>query len=63
VIKESEANLCKSQLIEFFEKGKFRMNRIINQGNQIQIYYVYPFYFYLNIDKIQKIKFFEVAKK
>lgn len=63
VINESKANLCKSQLIELFEKGKFRMNRINSKGNQIQLYYVYPFYFYLNIDKIQKIKFFEGCKE
>ena len=58
----SDSNQCKSELLEFFDKYFF-MRKIIIEDNQIKINYETPLNFYLYIDKINKIKYFNGCKE
>ena len=56
-------NECSCELLEFFDDKKFSMEKITAEGNRIKIDYKKPFNFYLFIDKIDKIKYFNGCRE
>jgi len=62
-VVRSRENICKGELLEFFEEDKFSMYSIHTEDNQIKINFKYPLNFYMNINKIEKLKAFSSCKE